>query len=76
MQKSTMIKKEQAETNRQWFSLDATGVTLGTLAVTVANLLRGKNKVTFTPNVDCGDFVIVRNANKVVLTKNKAENEF
>jgi large subunit ribosomal protein L13 len=44
--------------------------------VQVSNLLRGKNKPTFTPNVDCGDYVIVRNANKVVLTKNKAENEF
>jgi large subunit ribosomal protein L13 len=49
---------------------------LGDLAVCVANLLRGKNKPTFTPNVDCGDFVIVRNAAKVVLTKNKAQNEF
>jgi large subunit ribosomal protein L13 len=49
---------------------------LGQLATTVANLLRGKNKPNFTPNVDCGDFVIVRNATKVVLTKNKAQDEF
>jgi large subunit ribosomal protein L13 len=41
-----------------------------------ANLLRGKNKPTFTPNVDCGDYVIIRNASKVVLTSNKAEKEF
>jgi large subunit ribosomal protein L13 len=49
---------------------------LGDLAVVVANLLRGKNKPTFTSNVDCGDNVIVRNANKVVLTANKKEKEF
>jgi large subunit ribosomal protein L13 len=42
----------------------------------VADLLRGKNKVTFTQNVDCGDYVIVRNANHVVLTANKKEGEF
>jgi large subunit ribosomal protein L13 len=76
MQKSTMLKKETAETNRQWYDIDASGIVLGQLATNVANLLRGKNKPTFTPNVDCGDYVIVRNAQKVVLTKDKAENEF
>ncbi|MDE6477562.1 MAG: uL13 family ribosomal protein [Mycoplasmoidaceae bacterium] len=48
---------------------------MGKLSVEVANILRGKNKPNFTPNVDCGDYVIVRNASKVVLTGNKAQKE-
>lgn len=60
---------------RQWHVVDAEGQTLGRLATVVANLLRGKNKPTFTPNVDTGDFVIVINAEKVVVTgkKNQAK---
>nr|QJR98383.1 50S ribosomal protein L13 [uncultured Mycoplasmataceae bacterium] len=75
MQKTTMLKKEKAMSDRKWYEIDATGLVLGKLAVEVANILRGKNKPSFTPNVDCGDYVIVRNASKVVLTGNKAEKE-
>jgi large subunit ribosomal protein L13 len=53
---------------RQWYVVDGTGLTLGRLASEVASVLRGKNKPTFTPNVDCGDFVIVVNADKIVVT--------
>ena len=60
---------------RQWHVVDAEGQTLGRLATVVANLLRGKNKPTFTPNVDTGDFVVIINAEKVVVTgkKNQAK---
>ncbi len=58
---------------RKWFVVDAAGVPLGRLASQVAAVLRGKNKPTFTPNVDCGDFVIVVNCDKVVLTGKKLE---
>jgi large subunit ribosomal protein L13 len=64
-----MEKKETVK--RNWYVIDAEGVTLGKLAVEVANLLRGKGKVTFTPHVDCGDYVIVVNASKVTLSGNK-----
>jgi large subunit ribosomal protein L13 len=53
---------------RQWYVVDGTGLTLGRLASEVAAVLRGKHKPTFTPNVDCGDFVIVVNADKIVVT--------
>lgn len=56
---------------RKWYIVDAEGKTLGRLAARVAEVLRGKNKVTFTPHVDTGDFVIVINADKVVLTGRK-----
>lgn len=75
MQKSTMIKKETAQQARQWYVVDATDLVLGRLSVKLADILRGKNKSTWTPNVDCGDFVIVINAKKIRLTGNKAENE-
>ena len=68
--KSTFMEKKET-VKRNWYVIDAEGVTLGKLAVEVANLLRGKGKVTFTPHVDCGDYVIVVNANKVNLTGNK-----
>ena len=76
MQKSTMMKKETALSKRKWFIIDATGAVVGKLAVQVANLLRGKNKPSFTPNIDCGDNVIVYNTDKMVLTGNKLEGEF
>lgn len=76
MQKSTMLKKETAASKRVWYTIDATGVVLGKLAVMTADILRGKNKPTFTPNVDCGDYVIITNADKVIVTGNKAEKEF
>lgn len=76
MQKSTMLKKETAEKNRQWFLIDATDLVLGRLSTKVADILRGKNKPIWTPNVDCGDHVIIINANKIILTGNKLNNEF
>ena len=59
------------DTTRAWYVIDATDVVLGRLAVAAANLLRGKHKPTFTPNVDGGDFVIVINADKVALSGDK-----
>jgi large subunit ribosomal protein L13 len=50
------------EVERKWYLIDANGLTLGRLATEIANLLRGKGKPTFTPNVDCGDYVVVINA--------------
>ena len=71
MRQTTMLKP--AEVVRQWYVVDATGLTLGRLSTEVAAVLRGKHKPTFTPNVDCGDFVIVINADKIVVTGNKLE---
>jgi large subunit ribosomal protein L13 len=72
MKKKTVQQtREQALANRRWFVLDADGVVLGRLATRAANLLRGKGKPSFTPHVDCGDFVIVVNAAKVKLTGKK-----
>ena len=68
---STLAKKETVE--RKWYVLDAAGKPLGRTAVIAANLLRGKHKVDFTPNVDCGDYVIIINTDKAVLTGKKAE---
>ena len=61
---------------RKWYVVDAEGATLGRLATRVAAVLRGKHKPTFTPNVDTGDFVIVINTDKVVLTGKKLEDKF
>lgn len=57
---------------RQWHVIDADGLTLGRLATVVADLLRGKGKPLYTPHVDCGDFVIITNAEKVAVTGKKA----
>ena len=59
------------EVERKWYLLDAEGQTLGRLAVLAANLLRGKHKPQFTPNVDTGDFVIIINASKIQVTGKK-----
>lgn len=75
MQKTTMLKKEQAMANKKWYIIDATDLVLGRLSTNVANLLRGKNKTSFTPNVDCGDYVVIINTDKIKLTGNKLENE-
>ena len=72
--KTYMAHAETVE--RKWYVVDAAGVPLGRLASRVASVLRGKNKPTFTPNVDGGDFVIVINTDKVVLTGKKLENKF
>ena len=69
--KTRSINKENAE--KKWLLVDAEGQTLGRLASEVAKRLRGKHKPNFTPHADCGDFVIVVNAEKVVLTGNKWE---
>ena len=69
-----MAKAENVE--RKWYVLDAAGKPLGRTAATAAMLLRGKHKTTFTPHVDCGDFVIIVNADKAVLTGNKLEKKF
>lgn len=61
---------------RKWYVVDGAGVPLGRLASKVAAILRGKNKPTFTPNVDTGDFVIILNSDKVVLTGKKLEYKF
>lgn len=76
MQKTSMLTKEKADSNRVWYMIDATNVILGKLAVVAANILRGKNKPTFTPNVDCGDHLIIKNCNKVKVSGNKAIKEF
>ena len=69
---STTLAKTETVV-RKWYVVDAAGKPLGRTAVTVANLLRGKTKPTFTPNVDCGDFVIVINTDKAILTGKKLE---
>ena len=68
---TTMLKKEAVQ--RKWYVLDAAGKPMGRVAATAAKLLRGKHKVDFTPNVDCGDFVIIVNADKAVLTGKKLD---
>lgn len=61
------------EIEQQWYLVDADGQTLGRLATQIANILRGKNKPEFTPHIDCGDFVVVVNAEKVSVTGKKEE---
>ena len=68
---TTLLKKETLE--RKWYVVDAAGKPLGRTAVIAANILRGKHKADFTPNVDCGDFVIVINTDKAVLTGKKLD---
>ena len=72
--KSYMATNQTVE--RKWYVVDASGMALGRLASQVAAILRGKNKPTFTPNVDTGDFVIVVNTDKVVLTAKKLEQKY
>lgn len=70
------MKTESAksfEVERKWYLIDAEGLVLGRLATTVAKILRGKHKTIYTPHVDCGDFVVVINADKVHLTGKKLE---
>ena len=69
MKNTFMQKKETVE--RKWYVLDATDLPLGRVATKAAHILRGKHKVTFTPHIDCGDYVIITNASKVKLTGNK-----
>ena len=69
---STYMPKA-GDITRSWYVLDAEGKTLGSIAAEAAHLLRGKHKPTFAPHADCGDFVIVVNVEKMVLTGNKLE---
>jgi len=69
---STTLAKLET-TQRKWYVVDAAGKPLGRTAVIAANLLRGKHKVDFTPNVDCGDYVIIINTDKAILTGNKLD---
>ena len=69
--KSYMARPQEVE--RKWYVVDAEGQTLGRLATEIARILRGKNKPQYTPHVDTGDFVVVVNAEKVVVTGRKAE---
>ena len=71
MRQTTMAKEATIE--RKWYVVDAEGQTLGRLASEVASVLRGKNKPTYTPHVDTGDYVIVVNASKVQMTGNKLD---
>ncbi|WP_026406658.1 50S ribosomal protein L13 [Actinomyces gerencseriae] len=64
------------DVEKNWYVIDATDVVLGRLAAQAANLLRGKHKPRFAPNEDCGDYVIIVNADKVVLTNGKADKKF
>ena len=72
---STFLPKS-AEITREWYILDAANKPLGRTAAKAAMLLRGKHKPIFTPNVDCGDHVIILNADKAVLTGNKADQKY
>ena len=65
-----------SDVQRKWYIVDAEGVVLGRLASQVASILRGKNKPTYTPHVDTGDYVIVINADKVILTGKKLEKKY
>ena len=69
----TTLSLKPAEVNKGWVLIDAEGLVLGRLAVVIANRLRGKHKPQFTPHVDCGDNVVVINAQKVKVTGNKAD---
>ena len=71
--KSYMQKKENVE--RSWYVIDAEGQSLGRVATKAAHILRGKHKVTYTPHIDCGDYVIIINAKKVNLTGNKLDDK-
>src|SRR3546814_4876770 len=67
------FRSKASEITREWWVIDAEGMVLGRLATEVARILRGKHKAMFAPHLDCGDHVIVVNADKVVLTSGKAE---
>ena len=69
--KTLSANKETA--NKEWFIVDAEGQTLGRMASKIAKVLRGKYKTNFTPHADCGDYVIIINSGKIVMTGNKME---
>ncbi len=69
--KTFMQTKETVE--RKWYVVDAEGKTLGRLATQISSVLRGKHKPTYTPHIDCGDYVIIVNAEKIILTGDKLD---
>lgn len=71
---STFLQKKE-NVDRKWYIIDAEGKTLGRVATKAATILRGKHKPTYTPSVDCGDYVIIINASKVRLTGNKLDDK-
>ena len=73
---STTLAKPAEMADRKWYVIDAAGKPLGRVAAKAAVILRGKNKTTFTPNVDCGDHVIIINCDEAVLTGKKLEKKF
>ncbi len=72
MTKTYLPSVKEVEATRKWHHIDASGKTLGRLATQLAVYLMGKHKPTFTPNIDCGDFVVVTNASKIKVSGNKA----
>ena len=75
MQRQTTIANAKTVT-RKWYVIDATNLPLGRLASEIARHLTGKNKAIYTPNVDCGDYVIILNSDKLVLTGKKEEQKY
>lgn len=76
-QKTTIVNAKKAQEKRQWFTFDADGKTLGRFSTLIVNVLRGKHRVDFTPHMDCGDGVIVINADKIRVTGAKeAQKEY
>ena len=69
--KTSLLTKEQALSSRKWYLFDATGKTLGRFAAEIAKVLRGKHRPDFTPHVDCGDGVVIINAEKIRVTGKK-----
>ena len=76
MQARATVMAKANKVDRKWYVVDADGKTLGRLASEVAKVLRGKHKATYTPHVDTGDFVIIINAEKIVLTGKKLDQKF
>ena len=66
---------KSSDIDRKWILINAEGMVLGRMAVIIANILRGKSKACFSPNADCGDHVVIINADKVLLTGKKLENK-
>lgn len=75
MKPNSSYLQKPADVDRKWYIIDAAGKPLGRVAATAATILRGKHLPTFTPNVDCGDYVIIINAAEAVLTGNKLNNK-
>ncbi|MCB0320012.1 MAG: 50S ribosomal protein L13 [Bdellovibrionales bacterium] len=74
-ERTFQLTKEEAIRDRKWIVVDAAGLPLGRLASQVAHLLRGKHKPTFTPHVDCGDYVVVINASQIVMKGQRLQNK-